>query len=401
MQSRCAFRRAIHLRLSVAERSGRRGAIWSQGNLGLDRRGYCRVRDLSEHDIEMSEELPPYDSFLLVSFGGPEGPEDVMPFLENVLRGKNVPRERMLEVAEHYQHFGGVSPINQQNRDLLEAIRKEFERADVDLPVYWGNRNWNPLFADTLRQMRDDGRRRTLAFFTSMFSCYSGCRQYRENIAAAREEVGEGAPIVEKLRMGFNHPLFIESMANSLRDAVASLKSDPGVQVLFTAHSIPFSMSDNCDYVKQLTESSRLVAEACGIENWRLVYQSRSGPPQQPWLEPDVCDTIAEMDDQQKLASLVVIPIGFVSDHMEVMYDLDEEAADLCRERGIEFARARTAGTDASFVGMIRGLVEERLGRTNERAAVGQLGPWHDVCPQDCCLYTPRRPAAARPSTTS
>ncbi len=334
----------------------------------------------------------PYDSFLLVSFGGPEGPSEVIPFLETVLRGKNVPRERMLEVAEHYYSFGGVSPINDQNRKLLAAIGEEFKRSGIDLPIYWGNRNWHPLLTDTIRQMRDDGCRRTLAFFTSMFSCYSGCRQYRENIAAACDEVGADAPIIEKLRMGFNHPGFIDAMSSSLRQAISSLGSE-GEQavVLFTAHSIPLSMAEGSDYVKQLTESSRLVAEACGVKNWRLVFQSRSGPAQQPWLEPDVCDAIAELDDQQKLPAVVIVPIGFVSDHMEVMFDLDEEAAELCRQRGIRFARAGTAGTDTSFVSMIRNLVQERMGQTVQRSAVGDLPPWHDICPADCCQYTPRR----------
>ncbi|PAY18173.1 ferrochelatase [Rhodopirellula sp. SM50] len=341
----------------------------------------------------MSDQDLPYDSFLLVSFGGPEGPEDVMPFLENVLRGKNVPRERMLEVAEHYKSFGGVSPINEQNRQLLAAIKTEFESNGIDLPVYWGNRNWHPLFPDTLRQMKEDGCKRAIAFFTSMFSCYSGCRQYRENIIAAQEEVGEGAPLVEKVRMGFNHPGFIETMASSVRRSLAELESEPvAATVLFTAHSIPMGMADNCDYVKQLHEASRLVAEAVGVETWRLVYQSRSGPPQQPWLEPDVCDTIAEMDDAEKLNQLVIVPIGFVSDHMEVLYDLDDEAATLCRERGIKMSRAATPGISAGFVSMIRKLVEERIGMRQEKDAAGTLGPWHDVCPSDCCLYTPRRP---------
>jgi len=351
----------------------------------------------------MTEELPPYDSFLLVSFGGPEGPDDVMPFLENVLRGKNVPRERMLEVAEHYNGFGGVSPINQQNRELLSAIEVELKASGIDLPVYWGNRNWDPMFADTLRQMQSDGCRRALAFFTSMFSCYSGCRQYRENIIEAREEVGPDAPQVEKLRMGFNHPGFIETMAASVRKALDSLDA-PGdqVQLLMTALSIPLSMSENCDYELQLKETSRLVAEAVGVSDWRLVFQSRSGPPQQPWLEPDVCDAIQEMDDQQKIKGLVILPIGFVSDHMEVMFDLDEEAAQICQERGIPMARAATAGIHPRFVSMIRELIEERLGRTEDRPALGELGPWHDVCPKDCCTYTPRRPGAtAGPPATS
>ncbi len=337
----------------------------------------------------------PYDSFLLVSFGGPEGPDDVMPFLENVLRGKNVPRERMLEVAEHYSHFGGVSPINQHNRELMAAIQAEFSANGIDLPVYWGNRNWDPLFPDTLRQMRDDGRKRTLAFFTSMFSCYSGCRQYRENIAAARETVGPDAPIVDKLRMGFNHPGFIQPMAANVAAAVAEVGGDAQTPILFTAHSIPMSMADNCNYEKQLKESCRLVAEACGAETWQLVYQSRSGPPQQPWLEPDVCDWIEKTDDATKLSTLAIAPIGFVSDHMEVMFDLDEEAAQACQQRGIRMARVKTVGTDPRFVGMIRQLVQERISGTSDRVALGQLGPWHDVCPVDCCLYTPTRPPIA------
>lgn len=343
----------------------------------------------------MSDQDLPYDSFLLVSFGGPEGPDDVMPFLENVLRGKNVPRERMLEVAEHYKSFGGISPINEQNRRLLEAIKLDFQANGVELPVYWGNRNWKPLFADTLRQMKDDGCKRTIAFFTSMFSCYSGCRQYRENIIAAREEVGDGAPIVEKVRMGFNHPDFIATLATNVQSSVKELGANPGdTTVLFTAHSIPMSMADNCDYVKQLNEASRLVAEAAGVANWRLVYQSRSGPPQQPWLEPDICDAIAEMDDNQKLDRLVILPIGFVSDHMEVLYDLDDEAAKLCQERNIRMSRAATPGVHEQFVAMIRKLVEERIGKRSQQDAAGTLGPWHDVCPENCCTYTPRRPPA-------
>jgi len=335
----------------------------------------------------------PYDSFLLVSFGGPEGPDDVMPFLENVLRGKNVPRERMLEVAEHYSHFGGVSPINEQNRNLLEVIKDEFQKSDIDLPVYWGNRNWHPMLTDTIRQMRDDRCRRTLAFFTSMFSSYSGCRQYRENIIASRAEVGDDAPVIDRLRLGFNHPGFIDAVSQSANDAIGSLvsKGEHSI-VLFTAHSIPMSMADRCQYVNQLNEASRLVAEACGITAWRLVYQSRSGPPSQPWLEPDVCEAISQMDQMKKLDSVVVVPIGFVSDHMEVLFDLDEEAADLCKERGIDFARALTAGTATSFVRMIGELVKERIGDSEERITVGSLPACHDICPSDCCTYQPRRP---------
>ncbi|MEM6691204.1 MAG: ferrochelatase [Planctomycetota bacterium] len=341
-----------------------------------------------------NEDLPPYDSFILVSFGGPEGMDDVIPFLENVLRGKNVPRERMLEVSEHYKHYDGVSPINEQNRQLIAALEDEFKANDLDLPIYFGNRNWHPLLEDTVADMKRDGRKRALAFFTSMFSCYSGCRQYREDIIRAREAVGEGAPIIEKVRMGFNHPEFIETIGEAVAEAVSEVK-DKGVQdptILFTAHSIPMSMADNCDYVKQLTEASGLVAQHVGVDRWDLVFQSRSGPPQQPWLEPDICDTIEERHEKQELNGVVIVPIGFVSDHMEVMYDLDEEAAELCEKLGIPMARAATAGTHPSFVSMVRMLVEERLGKRQDKAAVGTLGPWHDVCPKDCCQYTPRRP---------
>ncbi|WP_164102057.1 ferrochelatase [Candidatus Laterigemmans baculatus] len=343
----------------------------------------------------MSDATAPYDSFLLVSFGGPEGPDEVIPFLENVLRGKNVPRERMMEVAEHYQSFGGVSPINQQNRELIEAIRGEFDRSGIELPIYWGNRNWHPTLPETLRQMRDDGRRRALAFFTNMFSSYSGCRQYRENIAAAQEEVGEGAPVVEKVRFGFNHPGFIEASRERVRTALAELEgvSPEQVTILFTAHSIPMAMAANCDYEMQLRESCRLVADGVEAGPWRLVFQSRSGPPQQPWLEPDVCDAIRQGHAEGQLKALVIVPIGFVSDHMEVLYDLDEEAATLCRELGLPMRRAGAVGTHPEFVRMIGSLVLERLDPTGQRPALGELPAWHDVCPTNCCLYTPQRPS--------
>ncbi|MEL7265044.1 MAG: ferrochelatase [Planctomycetota bacterium] len=342
----------------------------------------------------------PYDSFLLVSFGGPEAQDEVMPFLRNVLQGKNVPEERMLEVSEHYRHFGGVSPINDHCRQLMSALEKEFRTRGIDLPMYWGNRNWTPMLTETMRQMASDGRRRTIAFFTSMFSCYSGCRQYRENIAAAQEDVQKSgelvAPIVEKVRMGFNHPKFIRVMAQSVRQAYASIDADPTTTpLLLTAHSIPMSMAEFCTYQKQLEETSRLVADAAAVSNHRLVFQSRSGPPQQPWLEPDICDAIAEMDDNEKLQQLVILPIGFVSDHMEVMFDLDEEAMQLCQERDIQMARAATAGTAPEFVSMVADLILERIDPENHsgaRPADGEMGAWHDVCPADCCRYEARRP---------
>ncbi|MEM8864728.1 MAG: ferrochelatase [Planctomycetota bacterium] len=352
----------------------------------------------------------PYDAVLLVSFGGPEGPDDVMPFLENVLRGKNVPRERMLEVAEHYQHFGGVSPINQQCRELKAAMESEFAAHNLSLPVYWGNRNWAPMLEDTLRQMAADGVKRAIAFFTSAFSCYSGCRQYRENILAACEAVGPDAPKVDKLRMPYNHPGLIETNAEHLRQALEQIPAErrAAAKVLFTAHSIPMSMAENCKYERQLTEASRLTADHVGHENWELVYQSRSGPPQQPWLEPDVCDRIEALHGEGGLHDLVILPIGFVSDHMEVLFDLDTEAKEICEKLGVNFVRAATIGTHPRAIRMVRELIEERieteLGNNPERPALGQFPANHDVCPQDCCLYTPRRPAGAgrpTPATSS
>ena len=335
-----------------------------------------------------------YDAVLLVSFGGPNVPDDVIPFLENVLRGRNVPRERMLEVAEHYYHFGGKSPINEQNLALLAALRAELERRGPHLPVYWGNCNWHPLLTDTLREMADAGVKRAIAFVTSGFSCYSGCRQYRENIAAACAPLGDRAPQVDKIRVFFNHPGFVGPMAANVRAALEHFPAEPraDVPVLFTAHSIPMSMADTSRYVPQLTESCRLVAEQAGAANWRLVYQSRSGPPTQPWLEPDICDAIRELHTQG-IRRLVIAPIGFISDHMEVLYDLDTEAADLCKELGIEMQRAATVGTAPEFIACVRDLIAERAWNLPNRAAIGVLPANHDVCPLDCCP-APQRPAA-------
>jgi protoporphyrin/coproporphyrin ferrochelatase len=329
-----------------------------------------------------------YDAFLLVSFGGPEGPEEVLPFLENVLRGRNVPRERMLAVAEHYQHFGGVSPINAQNRALLAALKEEFSAAGLKLPLYWGNRNWHPLLPDTLHQMKADGVQRAIALFTSAFSSYSGCRQYRENIAAAQAEVGAGAPAVDKLRVFFNHPGFIEPMIEQTRVALEQIPSErrADAHLLFSAHSIPLTMAQNCRYEAHFREASRLVAEGLQHRNWRLVYQSRSGPPSQPWLGPDVSEALAEIASRSDSRDAVVVPIGFVSDHMEVLYDLDDEARAKAAALGLNFVRAGTVGTHPRFVRMIRELVEERLSDNPVRLALGTLGPSHDHCPVDCCL---------------
>ena len=342
--------------------------------------------------------MSPYDAILIVSFGGPEGPDEVMPFLENVLRGKPVPRERMLEVAEHYQHFGGVSPINEQNRQLIAALEKELAANGPQLPVYWGNRNWRPLLPETLAQMGRDGVQRALAFFTSAFSSYSGCRQYRENISAAQAEVGPTAPRVDKLRVFYNHPGFIEPMIEPLKACLANIPTDsrPAAKVLFTAHSIPLSMAENSRYEVQLAEASRLVAEGAGLgpDQWELVYQSRSGSPHVPWLEPDVGDRIEELHAEGGLDELVLVPIGFISDHMEVLFDLDTEARELCDRLGVRMQRAATVGVHPRFIRMIRELIEERISGATDRPALGGLGASHDVCPADCCLYNPPRAPA-------
>ena len=341
----------------------------------------------------MPETELPFDALLVVSFGGPNGPDDVMPFLENVLRGKNVPRERMLEVSEHYQHFGGKSPINDQNLALIEAIKADLAANGIDLPVYWGNRNWHPMFADTLEQMKKDGIKKSLAFFTSMFSCYSGCRQYRENIIEAQEQVGPDAPEVHKLRMAFNHPLYIGASADRVQKALDQIPESrrSAARVVFTAHSIPLSMAENCKYETQLNEASRLIMEAIGENPWDLVYQSRSGPPQQPWLDPDICDHIQALHDCGGIEDIVIMPVGFVSDHMEVMFDLDTEAMDLCKELSINMVRAGSVGVHPQFVSLVSQLILERTTGA-EKQAIGNMPANWDVCPKDCCTYTPRRP---------
>ncbi len=303
-----------------------------------------------------------YDAFLLVSFGGPEKHEDVIPFLENVLRGRNVPRERMLEVAEHYYHFDGRSPINDQNRELMAELKKVLR-----IPVYWGNRNWHPFLADTVRQMRDDGVRNAIAFATSAFGSYSGCRQYLEDIDRATAAV-ENAPRIDKIRPFPAHPLFLEAMTDRVRTAIAEL---PHGRLLFTAHSIPCSMAETSPYVRQLEAACAAVARGVGRDDWKLVYQSRSGAPGQPWLEPDVCDTLREMK-----SDVVIAPIGFLSDHMEVLYDLDTEARAVCEEIGVKMARAKTVETHPAMIRMIAELAEVQPG----------------VCEPSCCP-APRRPA--------
>ena len=338
-----------------------------------------------------------YDAILLVSFGGPEKPEDVVPFLENVLRGKGVPRQRLLEVAGHYDRFGGRSPINDQNRALLASLETELRAHGITLPIYWGNRNWHPLLADTLGQMKRDGIRRALGFFTSAYSSYSGCRQYREDIAAAQQTIGDGAPQVDKIRAFYNHPGFIETVTAQAAEALAQVPAErrSRARLLFTAHSIPMTMATTSRYVEQLEEASRLVADALAHPNRRLVYQRRSGSPSQPWLGPDILEVIDE-EHSSGAKDLVLVPIGFLSDHIEIIFDLDTQARERCLELGITYQRGRTAGTHPRFVSMIRELIVERISASPQRPALGCYGPSHDICPIDCCL-APSKPSSIRP----
>ncbi|MGC5021865.1 ferrochelatase [Micromonospora sp. DT47] len=341
-----------------------------------------------------------YDALVLVSFGGPERPEDVLPFLQNVTRGRGVPPERLAEVAEHYLRFGGVSPINQQCRELLAAIREDFAAHGVDLPVYWGNRNWDPMLADTVARMRDDGVRRALAFVTSAYGGYSSCRQYQEDIAAARAAVGPDAPVIEKLRQFWDHPGFVEPHADAVKSALAQL--DPAkrdsTRMVFTAHSIPVSAAATAGphggrYTAQLAETARLVHAAAAPDlPYELVWQSRSGPPQVPWLEPDINDHLTALAEQG-VTGVVVSPIGFVSDHLEVVWDLDTEASETAKQLGLDFVRAGTPGTDPRFVGMVRELVTERTAPDGQRPPrrLGELPTW-DTCPTLCCVPAARRP---------
>jgi ferrochelatase len=338
------------------------------------------------------------DALLVLSFGGPEGPDEVMPFLQNVTQGRGVTPERLAGVAEHYHHFGGVSPINDQNRALIDAVRVELAAHGIDLPIYWGNRNWHPFVTDTVRTMAADGVRHAAVFVTSAYSSYSSCRQYQDDLVAAAVEVGQGAPSFAKLRHFFDHPGFIEPQVDAVRQAIAAI--DPSraatTRLVFTAHSIPVAMAEQSGpagglYVGQLTEAARLIASAAapGVE-WKLVFQSRSGPPSVPWLEPDIGDHL-RMLAGAGVTDVVVVPVGFVSDHLEVQWDLDVEAAAIAAELGLGFTRTATPGVDPRFVAMVRELIEERLDPAGSKLALSPLGPSHDVCPVDCCPAPLRR----------
>jgi ferrochelatase len=349
-----------------------------------------------------------YDAFLLVSFGGPEGPDDVMPFLRNVTRGRGIPPERLEAVAEHYDAVGGVSPINQQCRDLIAAVGKDFATAGVDLPIYWGNRNWDPYLTGTVAEMAAAGVRRALAFVTSAYGSYSSCRQYLDDIERARAEVGPGAPQIDKIRHFFSHPGFTEPFADATLRAIESLPAGvrADVPLLFTAHSVPEAMAAASGpppggrYPAQLAEAAGLIADrvnaaAGGGHPWQLVYQSRSGPPSQRWLGPDVCEYLEELAGDGAPGA-VLVPVGFITDHMEVVHDLDVEAAELAERLGLPLARAATPGPDPRFVSMITELVGERLEGSLSPAALGSPGCGSAEC---CCPPAPAgrpgRPAAA------
>jgi ferrochelatase len=347
----------------------------------------------------MTPDPSPYDAVLLVSFGGPEGPDDVVPFLENVTRGRGIPRERLVEVGEHYQRFGGRSPINDQNRAFLAALREDLAGAGIDLPVYWGNRNWDPFLTDTVRRMAADGITRAACFVTSAYSSYSSCRQYRENLFDAAQAV-EHAPRLDKLRLYFNHPGFVEPMVDATLAALAELPEDvrESAHLAFVTHSIPETMNagsgpDGRAYVEQhgsiVTEVVERVRQETGRRHRHaLVFCSRSGPPHVPWLEPDINDHLERLHDGGAPA-VVLVPIGFVSDHMEVVYDLDTEATATAEKLGLPMTRAATAGIDPRFVAAVRDLLLERAaaerGEDVARASVGALPACWDRCPAGCC----------------
>jgi ferrochelatase len=336
-----------------------------------------------------------YDALLLVSFGGPENTADVLPFLRNVTRGRGVPEDRLTEVAEHYYHFGGVSPINEWCRGLVAALRREFAEHNVNLPIYWGNRNWPPMLVDAVQRMSGDGVQRALAFTTSAYGSYSSCRQYLEDLSAARAAVGASAPAIDKIRHFFDHPGFVHPFADNLAAALATVPPDSGhdVRILFTAHSIPNAMNevsgpDGARYTDQIAETAQLVADAARTTvPHDVVWQSRSGSPETPWLGPDINDHLKSLA-AEGVKSVVVSPIGFLSDHIEVMWDLDNEAKQTAEELGMTFHRAGTPGLDPRVITMVRELVAERT----DGVAVKRLGKLPLWNPNDDGCCPARRP---------
>lgn len=328
-----------------------------------------------------------YDAVLVLSFGGPEGLDDVAPFLRNVTKGRNVPEERLAAVAEQYRVFGGRSPINDQCRALVAALEVDLAANDIDLPVYWGNRNWSPLVTETVRTMAADGVTNALVFVTAAFGSYSGCRQYSEDLQRARDEVGAGAPETTKLRLFYNHPGFIETLAANLATAIEGC-ADESARVVFTAHSLPMSIASTCPYVDQLQEAARLVMNSPSVlslesRHHDLVYQSRSGPPAVPWLEPDINDHLKALS-RSGAGTVVVVPLGFISDNMEVLFDLDTQARATADRLGLQMVRVPTVGVDPRFITMVRLLIEEQL-NDGPRLWLGGQGVWPDTCPTGHC----------------
>lgn len=313
-----------------------------------------------------------------------------MPFLENVARGRGIPHERLVEVAEHYAHLGGKSPINAQNRALLAAVGPALAAAGLPMRTYFGNRNWHPLLADTLRAMRDDGVKRAVTYVTSAYRSYSGCRQYLEDIERARNQI-DCAPEIVKLRPFFDHPRFVAACAARLSETRLVFRGRDRVHVLFTAHSLPTAMAATSRYEADLRETAERVFDLAGAAgaSWDLVYQSRSGPRSVPWLEPDVLDRLRVLPSRG-VRDVIVMPLGFLSDHVEVLWDLDHDAAGLARSLGLSFHRAATVGTHPEMVAMIVDLVEERLDR-RPRESLCTSSPVPDVCAPGCCAYAPRR----------
>ena len=343
-----------------------------------------------------------HQAVLVVGFGGPEGPDEVVPFLERVTAGRGVPRERLVEVGAHYDLFGGISPINAQTRSVVALLQDELDRRGLDLPVHWGNRNAAPFVADAVADLIEAGVTEAVFVPTSSFPSYSGCRQYREDVAAAcseaAERTGRDAPRFDRLRQHGDHPGFVEPMADRVRTALAGVPEErrDRARFAFTAHSIPTAMADTCDYELRLRESASLVMERAGLgdREWELVWQSRSGPPQVPWLEPDILDHLDDLAEDGA-TDVVIVPIGFVSDHVEVVYDLDVEAAAHAATLGMHLVRAGTVGTDPRFIGMLADLVEERRAGGTERRNLGELPAPHDQCLATCCpnLRRPDTPA--------
>jgi len=352
---------------------------------------------------EHVEQPVAYDAIVLAGFGGPEGQDDVIPFLRNVTRGRGIPDERLEEVAHHYRHFGGVSPINQQNRELKAALEAELASRGIELPVIWGNRNWQPYLAEALQEAHARGFRTLIGLATSAYSSFSSCRQYREDFAMALEQTGLGGELrIDKVRQFFDHPGFVTPFVEGVREAFAELAergvAESGIRVLFATHSIPTddalrSGDRSVDYgpggayaAQHLAVAEFVMRELGSTVPWQLVYQSRSGPPSQPWLEPDVNDVIAGLADEG-VAAVVIVPLGFVSDHMEVLWDLDTEAVETAEQHGLIAVRTPTPGTHPAYVAGLVDLVLERVNGTptTERPALTDLGPWFDVCRPGCC----------------